>query len=262
MHGIRQCLGWLLHRPAYMMLTASDMAMLAEPPARFARAGGELMLLAVLWGILLSVVWTVSWGLFQDYTLLIMPAAATLAVHVLWPMRRMGSSLAEVVGRGNGLAEALLVAVLALCLLSLQADYNRAENSLPEWLAWIRPSGKMLRVLLLMPVWGTWAMLIMPQFCRAGDCTEPWLAAFAKGCGPMAAAAMLPLPLAGTIFYFHYMGPNAQLWISGLSLLSAIGGSLLLCRVCGGLNRRSWLAVGALTQMVFLVTYLGHLRVP
>lgn len=245
-----------------MMLMASDEALSAQPPVRFARAGSGLMVLAVLWGILLSVAWTLSWGLFQDYTLLIMPAAATLVVHVLGPMRRMGPALAQVLGRNNPLAGAVLVVVIAMCFLSLQPDYFRAEDPLPAALAWIRPSGKMLRVLLLMPVWGAWAMLIMPQFCRPGEGTEPWLAACAKGCGPMAAAAMLVLPLAGTIFYFHYMGPNAQFWISGLSILSSIGGSYLLCRLCGGLNRRSWLASGALTQMVFLVTYLGHLRVP
>ncbi len=259
---VLRCLAWLTYRPAYMLLVASDEALAAQPAHRFARAGGGIMLLGLLHGLLLCGVWSLAWGVFDDFNPLIMPAAATLLVHVVWPLRRSGPALAEVIDRrpGGGMTAAMLVVGLGFCFLSFQPQWYREEFPLPAWLAWIRPEAKFYRALLLMPLWGVWSMLIMPQFCRPGERTEPALAACARGCGPMTTALSLSLPLAGTIFYFHYMGPWAQGWISALTVVTAIAGSFVLCRLSGGLRRHSWLALNVLTQIVFLLTYLAHSR--
>jgi len=112
-------------------------------------------------------------------------------------------------------------------------------------------------VLLLMPVWGAWSMLIAIQFCRPDGATDSVTRRFARGCGPLAAAACLAPPLAGTIVYFHYLGPAAQAGISAVTVATAIASGPILCRLARGLTRDALLTGNLLTQLAFLMACLG-----
>jgi hypothetical protein len=252
----------LARRPGYLLLAASDRRLGAEPPGRFRWAWPELMLLSAAWGAGTGLLWegcTLLFGWYSaDFPLI--PAAAVLAVMVLWMYRQSVLSLGEIAaGRSRAarpLATALLVVVLALILLGLKSWPPDWPYYLHPWLQWLRPR-TMYRALLLAPVWGAWAMLITPQFRRPDWRSGPQVTAFARGCGPFAAAVCMAAPLAGSVVYFNHM-PWTQLGISAAAVLAAVGGGRLLCAVGGGLTRRTLLATNLLTQMVFFLAYLAN----
>jgi len=253
-------LGWLARRPSYMLLTACDERLSAEPAARFAHAWAELLVLSICWGLVSVGIWSAAWGLFGRPFGLILPAAMVAGVFVLWPFRRASGALVETVSPAETAARAtgaaVLVVLLTLALMSLQPYDYRRDAQLPDWIAWFRPWIKLYRVLLLMPLWGAWAMLITPQFSRPKATTEPAVASFARGCGPLAAAAVMALLLAATITYFNFL-PWEQVGISAAAVTAAIAGGALCCRASGGLSRRALLAANVLTQLVFLLAYLA-----
>ena len=100
-------------------------------------------------------------------------------------------------------------------------------------------------------------MLVLPQFCKPDEATEPAVAAFAAGCGPLAAAACMAVPMGLSICYFSYLAWT-QLAIAGAAVLAATAGGTLLCRATGGLKRDSLLAANLLTQIVFILAYLAN----
>jgi len=256
---LKSAMRWLARRPSYMLLTASDESLAAEPPGRFAGASWGLMVLSLGFGMVLLLAASWSWSLFRDFGRLIMPTLAVTAVFVLWPFRRAMASLAELLaGRDTttrALAAATLVLFLAMCVLrASHANYH--EYFLPRWLAWLRPENELLRVLLVMPLWGGVSMLLSARFAGAGADTEPAVAAFARGCGPLAMVACLAAVLYITIQYFNFL-PWYQLAISAATLIVAVVGGAVLSRRTGGLTRRALLATSALTQLGFLAAYLA-----
>ena len=244
-----------------MLLTACDERLAAEAPERFRWAWSGVMVLSLLIGLLLVNVWGQAWALFRDYLALFTPTAATVGVFVLWPHRRGVAALAKALGGRDATVSAsiaaLLVVVLALGFLRLTPSSVYGETELPWWIAWARPDHSLYRVLLLMPLWGGWAMLIVGQFRRPDDGTEPAVAAFVRGCGPVAAAACMGAVLVATILYFRFL-PWTQLSISGAAALAAIAGGLVLARLTGGLKRSTLLATNVLTQLAFLFGYIAN----
>ena len=81
-------------------------------------------------------------------------------------------------------------------------------------------------------------------------------AAFARGCGPISAAAVMGLLLGLTVTYFNFL-PWEQVGISGAIIVSAIAAGLLCCRLDGGLTRRALLAANILTQIATLLACLA-----
>jgi len=251
----------LVDRPAYMLLTARDERLAASEPTRFHRAWWGVMVLSLAWGLVQVAVWGGAWRLFGERTgILFIPTVVTVAVFALWPFRRAVVSLAEVLaGRSptaRGVAACILLMTLAFCLLDLRPGYH-FENRLPAILTWLRPYDVLYRVLLLAPLWGGWAMLIVTQFCRPGERTEPAVAQFAGGCGPVASVACMGVLLAGTITYFNYLAWT-QLSIPAAAIVAAVAGGPVLCRFGGGLTRRTLLSVNLATQIVFLLAYLAN----
>ena len=249
---------WLVNRPSYMLLTAGAERLAAQPPHRFARAWVGLMLLSLGCALALVAAASWSWLLFQDFGRLIMPSLAATAVFVLWPFRRGMVALAETIAGDDSTARALTASVLVLalmmCLLRI-SPVNHHEYSLRGWLIWLRPENEFFRLLLLMPLWGGWEMLIAVQLGKIGDVTEPAVAAFARGCGPVPMVLSLAAVLAITIQYFNFL-PWAQVSISAAAIVAAAVGGAALCRRSGGLTRRALLAGNVLTQFVFLLAYL------
>jgi hypothetical protein len=253
---------WLAHRPAYMLLTAGDAPLSAEPPRRFHRAWMELMGISLLWGVILVNLWGVAWSVFRDYEPLVMPAMATSGLFCLWPFRRGIAALADFLApqeaTTRSVAASAIVLVVALSFLGLKPDWHRWEfTRLPWWIAWLQPDAKLYRVLLLMPLWGAWSMLITVKFCRPDERTEPQVSAFARGCGAPAAAGCMAVLLGASIAYFHHLGVGSQVAIFAVTVLAAIGGGAGLSRAAGGPCRQVLLAANVLTQIAFILAYLA-----
>jgi len=257
-----------------MFLTAGDDRLAAQKPGRFTYAWLGMMGLSVLTGIMLIGVWSVVWQMFQDYDRLSRPAGVTAIVVLVWPLRRPLASIGPALRirqKANQVAMAGVVAALVgVGFMSLVDRFPYEypmfdwidkypmfdwidKYAMEGWIAWIRPELSIFRVLLLMPVWGAWSMLIAVQFRRPDGITDPVTRRFANGCGPLAAAACMVLPLAGTILFFHYMGMVGQLVITGATIVTAIASGPILCRIGGGMTRGALLAGNMITQVVFLM---------
>ena len=231
-------------------------------PERFGRAWLGLAVGAVAWGIALACVWGAAWGIFRDWGFLVMPATATLAFYCLWPFGRAVTALGQQFGDDSAdrrtLGIAVIVVVLAMSFLRLTADWERRELfDLPTWIAWVRPQTKLYRVLVLMPAWGVWAMLITTKFCRTNERTEPQVAAMARGCDAFAVALFMAVLLAVSIVYFHHLGLGGQAAVPLIPVVAAIASGVVFCRTSGGLCRGGLLATNLTTQMAFLLAYLA-----
>jgi len=177
----------------------------------------------------------------------------------MWPFRRALASMLNILfpsePNARALAGAVFLLVLTLGLLSLKRDF-RHDSYLAPVIVWIRPWFKLYRPIVLMPLWGAWAMLIVPQFCRHGAKTLPQVAAFAKGCRPFSAAVVMGLLLALTITYFNFLGWR-QLSILASALVGSGLSGVMFCRFEGGLTRRALLSANVLTQLIFLLACLA-----
>ncbi len=267
-HNPAACVwGWLARRPGYMLLSAPDERLAAEPPERFRHAWIGLMAVSLLWGLVLLNLWGIAWKVFRDYDPLVMPAMVTAGLFCLWPFRRGIAALADLLaGRdatGRAVTAAALVLLVAFGLLGLKPDWDRWEH-LPWWLTWLRPvlpllrpQAKLYRVLVLMPLWGGWAMVIAVKFSRPTPRTEPQIAAFARGCGALVAAACMAVLLLVSIAYFCHLGTGSVVILCVVPILAAIAGGVGFCWRAGGPTRRALLSANVATQIAFLVTYLA-----
>ncbi|MFA6133739.1 MAG: hypothetical protein WC869_06955 [Phycisphaerae bacterium] len=251
---------WLAHRPAVLLLTAGDEALASQPAPRFAAAWLELMIVSVLWGGMSMQLWSWTWGLFGDYSgIPLMPVAVVLAIGMLLVYRRAVAALAEALGGsgpGQAVATSVILLVLALALLGLKCWDPDWPQYWPRVWWWVRPQ-TMFRPLLLAPIWGGWAMLVTCQFRKPSQATEPAVAAFARGCSPLATTLSLAAVLSATIMYFNHW-PWTQLGIPATAMLTAVGGGLALGARQGALTRKVLLANNLLTQIAFFLAYLAH----
>jgi len=259
--------GWLVDRPSYMLLTASDERLADAAPERFARAWMGLMGLSLLWGIAMAYLFGGARSLFGDVTgMLVIPAATVTALTVMWLYRRAVVDLARAIVRGRAEqiapGAAAITLVLALAMLGLESWQPDYSDSMPWFLHWIPRT--MFRPLILAPLWGAWAMLITLQFCRPTERTEPAVAALARGCGPLTAAMCMLVPFAATVFSFRPFYSTHDRWqhliIPSLTALTAIAGGWLFCRLDGAPMRRGLLATNMLTQLVLILAYLAIIR--
>ncbi len=258
---IRTVAAWLDPRPACALLTADDRTLEGVEAARFARAWAPLVLISGVWGLANMAVWSAAWWIWGEYSgLTVMPAVAVTALTAFGPGRRALPALGSAIGgrdeAAGRVATSAIIVCLALAMLELKSWNPDWATWMPHEWRWVRPRA-LYRTLILAPVWGAWAMLILPQICRARERTEPAVAAMARGCGPLPAAFVLAIPLAATILYFNYL-PWSQLSISAAAMVAALAGGVLLCRRFGGLTRRALLATNMLTQMAFVLAYLAN----
>ncbi len=244
-----------------MFLVADDAMLAVQPASRFGLAWLGLMAIGVITGVLLSAVWGVAWQVFGDYGLLVMPALMSCILWLAWPMRKGVAGLARIAGGKDPTWQttisALLGAVAVICFVCLKPDWYRAEFVLPESVRWLRMDAKMYRVLVLMPVWGSWAMLALPQFCKPCDITGEAVRGLARGCGPLCTAVCMALLFLWNLAYFHYLGTGAELIIPIVTACSSVIFGIIMARRSGGLTRSVLLADSFLTQLVFLLTYLA-----
>lgn len=250
---------WFTGRGGYLLLTTDDQRLSLTPTKRFTWAWLEVFVLSLLWGVLMIGLWGWAWRSFGDEVAWLLPPTLTMAASLLLMYRLAAVRTAELIATEAAHRPLLIsvgVAVATAGLMALKPQLYRQEYSLPDWISWVRPMAKNYRVLLLMPLWGAWAMMIVGQFCHCRDRTEPAVAAFVKACGPLMAAGGLAAVLSLSIFYFHFL-PYTHLGISGAAIAAAIAGGLLLSRRSGGLTRSSLLAANLVTQLAFLLAYLA-----
>ena len=238
-----------------MLLTADDDTLAAQPLRRFTRCWIGLLLQSTGWGIVLAAVWQYTWGLFGDAVgLLIMPSLCAAAVMCLWPYRRAVASVGEVYCGDptmRGIISSVMVVVIAGAILSAPAKWL--------WMEQLYPPYEAARAMLLMPLWGAWAMMIASQISPASDRTERVVAAFARGCGPVASSLTLALPVAATWLWFRHIGWRhweISAFTAGIALVSGV----LSGQRAGGLCRRSLLAANLLTQLAFLLMCIHSIR--
>lgn len=243
-------LSWAARRPGYMLLTAGDEVLHAQPPARFTYAWIEVMLLSLGWGLAAGGLWTAAWRVFGYYNdLPLMPVAVVAGGMLLWLYRRATMAVGRILGGADPQAKSLMT-WLAATLLVL------AMLGLKGWYHWHRPQ-PILRALLLAPLWGGWAMMILPQLCRVNGRTEPAVAAWAQGCGPLAAAGCMGAVAGATILSFTFL-PWSQLSIPAATVLGTILSGIALSRASGGLTRTGLLAANFIAQILFLAAYLAN----
>ena len=264
-HMIVSTYRWLIARPGYMLMTADDARLAAESPQRFARAWLGLMTLGMLWGVAMAYLFGAGWPVFGDVTgVPVMSTAAVVMATIAWLYRRSVVDLARMVaGEDNGQVAPVaagITVLLALAMLGLRSGCADYHDTLHWYLAWIPPT--MFRTLILAPVWGAWAMLIIPQFYRPTQRTEPALRAMVRGCGPMTATACMLIPLAATLYSYRMYREFGWWWLSipAAPIMAAIFGGWLLCRRDAGPTRRALLATNILTQIAFILTYLANIR--
>lgn len=259
---LRDIFDWLTHRPAYLLMTAQGEGLQSQPPARFERAWIGLMALSLGWGLLSCGIWVLCQQAFEPSAHGV-PAVATAAVFCLWLYRRSLVSTAEVLTPCDAPARALVLSLLALAVVGIYSAFMGGEGirefDLPPVVNWLRPYERHYRLLLLAPLWGAWAMIIGPKFCRISPAAEPAVTALAGGCGPFRAVLCMVLPWAGSVFYFQYLHWSWQFIIPIVTTIAAPA-AVWICSRRQGLRRSTLLAANFLTQMVFLLTYMAGLN--
>ena len=243
---------------AWRFHTADPLTWAAEDPRSLRYGGLGLLLLAGVWAAASVGLWQVTSRLFARYSQQpTLPALALTLWMLLGPCRRGADALVNTLARGDSRKRAIPAALLALglwCLFSvLDPEWHRSETL--GWISFARPLSKIDRVLILLPFWNAWTIVILPKFSPIRD--DHATAAFARSCGPLTAAVGMGALLAVTIGYFAYL-PWTQLSISAAALCATFIGGAILARRAGGMTRDALLATGFLTQLALLTTFLAN----
>ncbi len=242
------------------LLFAPDKRVQADDVANTRLLWLWLGLLGVCWGLAMTAVWAIGRGLFPRAVgteLPLLPVATLIAVMALTPLRRSLQAPAELWGGESSSRQSSIfgatICILTLCLLSLSPEHYEPRR-LPSWLMWTRPQEE-YRILLLMPMWGVWAMMTPGYFVKPSENASRLIRRFIKRQPVAATAIWMAVPLAGTLCYLSFLG----WWVAlpaACGFLSGSGGSAITCRAAGGVSRRTLLAGNFLTQMAFLLGYL------
>jgi hypothetical protein len=247
--------------PGWLLLAGAERDYRLARPERFARAWVGLLIGQLLWGLAMIGLWNLTRLLlgYRNETYLL-SGVIVMAAILLGPMRRGSVALIEQLAGGHPTARMLLAGTLLLVLASalsaLRSDWHYQEVRLAAAVGWLRPPSKADRVLLLMPLWGAWTMLILPQFCRS-RLAEPRLTALAAGAGPLLGTGLMGVLLAVTIGYFAFL-PWTQLTIPASCIAAGLGGGLALARRRGSVDRDTLAAANLLAQLALLVSYLAN----
>ncbi len=220
------------------------------------------MLLGAAWGLILVGVWELTYRLtWARLFHWVVPAAACAAATAGVAYRQGFLALTETVaGRRRWLSWAALPAAAAAwaAILNYAVRYWNPDwpTQLPPAAAWLWPRA-LYRAMLLAPVWGSWAMLVLPQFHRPDAGTDAHTRALAEKTSPLSAAAYLAVPLAGSFVYLMFLWPPFRFLPPAAAVLAAVGAGSVIVRVRGGLCREALLAANVVTQAGFLLAYLA-----
>jgi hypothetical protein len=261
-----KALAWLGLTGGFILLAGRPERHTDNPDRLFARAWIGLLALSLLWGWLSIAVFGAVLRASGGVSRPLWAAAAVLAALCLaGPFRPAALDLAGLLGLRTRAARTVIFLLLwaawtaCLAYLRLKQHHGHAdeEQALLPALAWIRPDLEAFRVLLLVPLWGAWGMMIAVQFCRPGEGSCPALRCFAAGCGPMLSAAVMGILLWWSILYFSFL-PWRQLTISAAAVLAGILSAILARRRAADLSRPVLTAANLGAQLAFLLAYLAN----
>ncbi len=216
---------------------------------------------ALAWGCILAAIWALAANAFpywKSSDIPLMPAAAVVGAMALGPYRRALAAPAKLLSPGESASattiSAAVVVILALSLLGIPPFYREGVH-LPSWLAWIRPQTE-YRVLILMPLWGAWAMMTPLHFCKV-DSAGALVRAFANRQPVIGTAMWMALALAMSLWQLSCLRYGWVALPAGLALAAGSLGAVAICRFSGGITHSALLAANLMTQLAFLLGYLA-----
>ncbi len=225
------------------------------------------------WGLLIGIVYVcvlhIGWAWFGEYMQLRLgPMLCVLIADVGWCGYRLMSGAAALdlptnESRKTGITLPVLIAVVLvvlakyvlLVLLPIGGKVSVADWR--QYLPYVYPQ-VIDRPLLLMPLWGRWAMMLALSLGRIAPGGSPRLVAMSEG---MNLPVILLHWLAATGLTVFYVSGSAidipQCFLIALSvLLCAYLTAFFLARRYGGLTQATIAAAGAVAEVVFLAAYL------
>lgn len=254
-------LSWFLHHPALLFYVSDEDRLARAPALRLKRMWIGLLAAGFLWGLVSVGLWHGGQWLFgQSVRLSFLPNLLVAAGIMLGLYHRATTSLVRILtglDTARGVLSACALAMLFVGgFMAMEPGWYLQEQVLPNWLVWIRPESKIDRLLLLLPLWGAWSMLILPQFHRPTS-DDAVVCAVARGCGPFTAAVIMGVLLVATIGYFAYL-PWTQVTIPVVGVAAAVVGGLALAKRNGAMDRNVLLATNLLTQTAVLLAVAAN----
>jgi len=269
---------WLAAR----FLFPCDDRRLADDPS-WRAAGHGLALWGVFIGVTYAVVFGVSWRWFGEYQYIRwMPAVAVLTVDLGFGGYRLLAGAANVASRRYtcavqatplvnlpGLIAILIVAIakyamiLSLPLGQLESSAASAwdHSSVGGWVGLLHPAA-IYRPLILMPVWGRWAMVLALSIGRVAPGGSARLEHMARAARLAVTLVLWLLVTALTVWYcsHSYAQVPQGLGISlGVLTVSYLAGFVLVRRA-GGQTEATVACVGLAGELAFLAFYLPMAR--
>jgi len=229
----------------------------------------------VCWGLLIGIVYavffSVAWRLFGEYhRMRLVPTVSLLAVDLAWFGYRLVAGSAALFSRrrdaddargaavvGGVLAVLLIVLLKQALLLSLPYGARPQPADWRQHLGILYPA-PIYRPLILMPVWGRWAMMLAAAMGRAAPGASARTVRLTAGMGLRAVGAGWAAAALLTLLYV----PAPQVYL-GHAVLVAVGTlvaayftAFLLGRRERGQTEETILATGLAGELSFLLLYL------
>lgn len=251
---------------ALLFLTASEQSLQRSDPGRFARLGGAIMLLSIAVGVVLAGMWNltshVTWVFWSGMLNYWVVSSLVCGSAIVFGFYRQSASvlIESAVGRsrlGLWVGPVLLAAGVAVILYYAFRQSNPDwPTQLPRQWGWLWPR-PLCRVLILSPVWGAWSMIVLVQFHRPDERTDPPTRRFAETVSPFRSAVCLAVPLAGTLIFLNFLHPWRHFIPPASAVATALAAGTLIVRRRGMMSRKTLLATNLLTQLGFLAAYMS-----
>jgi hypothetical protein len=241
----------------------------------------------VLWGLAIGVVYAVvfraAWRWFGEYEYIRwLPAVAVLTVDLGFCGYRLLVGAADVASRRHSceasnaplatppalvaivlvaLAKYAMLVSLPLGRLEQPSTIGWDQSGGAGWLGFLRP-GAIYRPLILMPIWGRWAVTLALSIGRAAPDSSARLQDMARGSRLW---VILALWLAVTALTAWYCGRS---WVElpyGLALTLGVTtvsylAAFILARRAGGQSEATVAGAGLVAEIAFLALYLPIAR--
>ncbi len=225
----------------------------------------------LLIGIIYAIVFSAGWRLFGEYhRMRLVPTAVLLTVDLAWFGRRLITGSAALFTRRRDADDACAVAiggvlaVLLIVLLKQALLLSLPYGARPQPADWRQHLGVLYpapiyRPLILMPVWGRWAMMLAASMGRAAPAASSRTVRLTASMGLRAVGAGW---VAAALLTFLYI-PAPRLYL-GHAVLMAVGtlvasyfSAYLLGRRERGQTEDTILATGLAGELSFLLLYLA-----
>lgn len=226
-----------------------------------------------MWGVLIGVlhagVMRVAWKSFGEYQFIrFVPMAAVLVVELTWTGYYFLRALASTIQRAAGqpgvatLTLPVLVGVLAITVLEYALLLSLPQGQM-DWSDWRARLGflyprPIYRPLILMPLWGRWAMTLAMCIGRSAPDASDRLRQMMSGISMVRILAYWGLITAVTVLYTSGTANDlARGMAIGLGvILIAYMVSFSLGRAHGGQDEATVGTTGLAAQLGFLMLYL------